>query len=76
LHNSTHIKSDVRKWLCFLKEQRISKPQENLETVAVIDSKDEDDLIFFKIEINNNLNSKLVIEPTIPLVVSGSSKPS
>jgi hypothetical protein len=59
-----------------LKEQGISKPQANLEMVVVIDSKDEDDLIFFKIEINNNLRTKLVIEPTIPLVVSGSLKPS
>ncbi len=48
LHNSTHIKSDVKKWLCFLREQGISKPQADLETVVLIDSKDEYNLIFFK----------------------------
>jgi hypothetical protein len=48
LHNSTHIKSDVKKWLCFLKEQGISKPRADLEMVVLIDSKDEDDLFLKK----------------------------
>jgi hypothetical protein len=48
LHNSTHIKSDVKKWLCFLREQGISKPLADLEIVVLIDSKDEDNLIVFK----------------------------
>lgn len=57
LHNSTHIKSDVKKWLCFLREQGISKPQADLEIVVLIDSKDEENLLFFKIEINKNLST-------------------
>jgi hypothetical protein len=32
----------------FLKEQGISKPQVDLEIVVPIDSKDEDNFIFFK----------------------------
>jgi hypothetical protein len=48
LHNSTCIKIDVKKWPFFLREKRISKPQAHLEMVVLTDSKDEDDLIFFK----------------------------
>jgi hypothetical protein len=50
LHTSTHPRSDVKKWLQFLRIRGISRPQVDLEMVVLTDSKDKDkdDLRFFQ----------------------------
>ncbi len=47
LRISIHTRNNVEKWLCFLKERKISKPQVNLETMVLTNSKDKDNLMNF-----------------------------
>jgi hypothetical protein len=41
-----HTRNDVEKWLHFLKEHGISRPHVEVETVVLMDSKDEDEKNF------------------------------
>jgi hypothetical protein len=65
----------MRKWLHFLKERGISRPQVDLETMVLTNSKDEDDLHFFKeLRQETILAPQSSIDSYVPLVVSSSSK--
>jgi hypothetical protein len=43
LQTSTCTRSDIEKWLHFLRERGISKPQAEAKMVVLMDSKDEDE---------------------------------
>jgi len=72
-----HTKNDIKKWLHFLRKQGISRPQVDLKTVVLTNSEDKDDLHFFQLLRQETISTpQSFIDSYVPLVVSGSSKPS